>query len=117
MRYQSDRTGKGASPWVNRAWSNRALRGACNSDVRCAAWDCPPRSGRGPSSSCSRTITRSPYKIPQTTVPKAKHPAIDMHAHIYAKTPEQVDKWVRMMDEAGIQKAVVLTMATGKKFN
>ncbi len=34
----------------------------------------------------------SVYKVPQTTVPKAKYPAIDMHAHVYAKTPEQVAK-------------------------
>jgi predicted TIM-barrel fold metal-dependent hydrolase len=59
----------------------------------------------------------SVYKIPQTTVPKAKYPAIDMHAHVYAKTPEQVDKWVRMMDEAGVRKAIVLTMAYGKEFD
>lgn len=59
----------------------------------------------------------SVYKVPQTTVPKAKYPAIDMHAHIYAKTPEQVDQWVRTMDEAGVQKAVVLSMATGKEFD
>jgi len=60
---------------------------------------------------------QSVYEIPRTAVPKAKYPAIDMHAHIYAKTPEQVDRWVRMMDEAGVQKAVVLTMATGPEFD
>lgn len=59
----------------------------------------------------------SVYKVPQTTVPKAKYPAIDMHAHVYAKTPEQVDKWVRMMDEAGVQKAIVMTMAYGTEFD
>jgi len=60
---------------------------------------------------------QSVYKVPQTVVAKAKYPAIDMHAHIYAKTPEQVDRWVRMMDEAGIQKSIVLTMATGERFD
>jgi predicted TIM-barrel fold metal-dependent hydrolase len=60
---------------------------------------------------------QSVYKVPLTMVPKAKYPAIDMHAHIYAKTPEQVDKWVRLMDEAGVQKAIVHTMATGKRFD
>ena len=60
---------------------------------------------------------QSVYKVPQTVVQKAKYPAIDMHAHIYAKTPEQVDQWVRMMDETGVQKAIVMTMATGKEFD
>ncbi len=60
---------------------------------------------------------RSVYKIPQTEVAKARYPAIDMHAHVYAKTPEQVDRWVRVMDEHGIAKAVVLTGTTGKQFD
>ena len=60
---------------------------------------------------------QSVYQVPQTTVPKAKYPAIDMHAHIYAKTPEQVDRWVRMMDETGVRKVVVLTMAAGTRFD
>lgn len=60
---------------------------------------------------------RSVYKIPQTEVAKARYPAIDMHAHAYAKTPEQVDRWVRVMDEHGIAKAVVLTGTTGKQFD
>ncbi len=57
------------------------------------------------------------YQIPQTAVAKAKYPAIDMHAHVYARTPEQVDRWVRMMDETGVAKAVVLTTATGQEFD
>ena len=60
---------------------------------------------------------RSVYKIPRTEVAKARYPAIDMHAHAYAKTPEQVDRWVRVMDEHGIAKAVVLTGTTGKQFD
>jgi len=60
---------------------------------------------------------QSVYQLPQTTVAKAKYPAIDMHAHVYAKTPEQVANWVRMMDETGVQKSIVMTMATGKEFD
>ena len=60
---------------------------------------------------------QSVYKTPQTMVSKARFPAIDMHAHAYARTPEQVDKWVRTMDEVGIKKTVVLTQATGKAFD
>jgi predicted TIM-barrel fold metal-dependent hydrolase len=59
----------------------------------------------------------SAYRVPQTRVAKAKYPAIDMHAHVYARTPERVAEWVRMMDEAGVQKAIVMTMATGQEFD
>jgi predicted TIM-barrel fold metal-dependent hydrolase len=60
---------------------------------------------------------KSVYNVPQTTIDKAKYPAIDMHAHNYARTPEQVAEWVRTMDAAGVEKAIVLTMAVGKEFD
>jgi predicted TIM-barrel fold metal-dependent hydrolase len=60
---------------------------------------------------------KSVYNVPQTTVEKAKYPAIDMHAHPYAKTPEKVAEWVKMMDSAGVQKAIILTYETGEKFD
>jgi len=60
---------------------------------------------------------RSIYKIPVTNVMKAKYPAIDVHSHDYAKTPQDVEKWIRTMDEAGIGKTLILSMATGKKFD
>ena len=42
------------------------------------------------------------YKVPQTTVPKAKYPAIDFHTHDYAKTAAEVDEWVAKMDAANV---------------
>ncbi|MHC4519629.1 MAG: amidohydrolase family protein, partial [Planctomycetota bacterium] len=60
---------------------------------------------------------RSLYNIPQTTVAKARYPAIDMHAHVYARTPEEVEKWGRLMDEMGIAKSIILTGATGQEFD
>ena len=60
---------------------------------------------------------QSIYNIPRTTVEKAAHPVIDMHSHVYAKTPEQIDRWVRIMDEVGIAKAIILTGTTGKAFD
>jgi uncharacterized protein len=59
---------------------------------------------------------RSLYKIPITEVPKAKFPIIDMHSHAYAKSPAEIDEWVRNMDEVGIQKTIILTDATGQAF-
>lgn len=59
----------------------------------------------------------SMYKIPRTKVPKARYPAIDMHGHDYAKTDEDVAQWVKTLDVVGIEKVIVMTMATGQKFD
>ena len=60
---------------------------------------------------------RSLYKIPVTTVPKARYPLIDMHAHPYAANADVVRRWLAVMDEAGIAKAVIMTHATGARFD
>jgi len=60
---------------------------------------------------------KSIYKIPVTEIAKAKYPIIDMHSHPYAKTALQIEEWVKTMDEVGVQKTVILTMATGTEFD
>jgi predicted TIM-barrel fold metal-dependent hydrolase len=57
------------------------------------------------------------HKVPVTKIEKAHYPVIDMHSHAYAKTPEDVDRWVKVMDEVGVEKTVVLTGATGAEFD
>jgi predicted TIM-barrel fold metal-dependent hydrolase len=57
------------------------------------------------------------YKIPVTQIQKSKHPIIDMHSHPYAKTPQQIDAWLKNMDECNIQKTMILTMSTGPEFD
>ncbi len=52
----------------------------------------------------------------ETHVIKAKYPAIDSHVHLVARTPQEVDDWVRTMDEVGIEISVVLTRAIGDEF-
>jgi predicted TIM-barrel fold metal-dependent hydrolase len=59
---------------------------------------------------------KSIYKIPVTEVARAKFPIIDMHSHPYAKTEKEIDAWVGTMDEVGINKTIILTMATGMEF-
>ncbi len=59
---------------------------------------------------------KSLYKIPITEVSKAKFPVIDMHSHPYEKSPEEIAERVRNMDAVGIEKTIILTGATGKKF-
>jgi hypothetical protein len=54
------------------------------------------------------------HKVPVTTVAKARYPAIDMHSHPWVKTPEEVDRWVKVMDEVGVEKSVLLTQAHGE---
>jgi predicted TIM-barrel fold metal-dependent hydrolase len=60
---------------------------------------------------------QSIFKIPVTAIAKAKFPVIDMHSHPYAKTAAEIDEWVRNMDEVGIEKTIILAMATGAAFD
>ncbi len=52
----------------------------------------------------------------ETFVPKAKYPAVDTHVHLVARTPQEINEWVRTMDEVGIEISVVLTRAIGDEF-
>ncbi|HGY54189.1 MAG TPA: amidohydrolase [Caldithrix abyssi] len=60
---------------------------------------------------------KSIYKIPQTVIEKARYPVIDMHSHEYAQSPAEVKRWVKTMDEAGIEKTIILSYATGSRFD
>jgi len=60
---------------------------------------------------------KSSLVIQETTIAKAKFPAIDVHAHVNGRTPREVADWVKTMDEAGVQQTVILTGATGKAFD
>lgn len=57
---------------------------------------------------------------PRSEVGKARFPVIDVHTHSDMngiKTPEDVDAWVRTMDEVGIETSVVFTGAVGEEFD
>jgi uncharacterized protein len=60
---------------------------------------------------------QSIFKIPRTNVPKAKFRVIDIHSHAYARTEEEIARWVAVMDETGIEKTIILTGATGGEFD
>ncbi len=60
---------------------------------------------------------KSIYKIPVTEIARAKFPVIDMHSHPYAKTAPQIEEWVKNMDEVGVEKTIILTMAVGAEFD
>jgi len=57
------------------------------------------------------------YKIPQTTLAKAKYPVIDFHSHDYPKTDVEVDVWVKRMNEINVEKTIILTYSTGARFD
>lgn len=59
---------------------------------------------------------RSSIITQETFVEKAKYPSIDCHVHVVAQTPQEIDQWLRTMDEVGIETSVILTAATGDEF-
>lgn len=62
---------------------------------------------------------RSIYKIPKTEIRKAKYPIFDAHHHASeAKSTEQLDKAIRMMDAVGVEKSVAfVTTGRPEKFS
>ena len=57
------------------------------------------------------------YNIQKTAIEKAKFPVIDMHSHAYASSLTEIDQWVANMNQFGIEKTILLTGATGEKFD
>jgi len=49
---------------------------------------------------------KSVYKIKVSDIKKSKYPCIDTHHHAGARTPEQVDNEIKIMDEAGLESSV-----------
>ncbi len=57
------------------------------------------------------------YRVPSHHIERAKFPVIDAHSHPYAQSPADVDAWVKTMDRAGIEKTIILSMASGARFD
>ena len=60
---------------------------------------------------------RSIFKIPETRVEKARYEAIDVHSHNYARTESDIDRWVKTMDEVGLEKTIILSGQVGTNFD
>ena len=60
---------------------------------------------------------RSIYKIPETRVEKARYPTIDVHSHDYGRSDADLKRWVETMDAVGIERTIILSGATGRKFD
>ncbi len=46
--------------------------------------------------------------IPVTAVDKAKFPIIDMHSHDYVASPQEIELWIKNMDEVGILHTAIM---------
>ena len=60
---------------------------------------------------------QSIYRIPKTTIRKAKFPVVDVHSHDYVHSRAELDQWVKLMDQYSIRKTILLTKATGARFD
>lgn len=60
---------------------------------------------------------KSIYKLPDYKADRAKYSAIDMHSHAYPQSEEGIKKWIDTMKENGIEKTILLTKATGARFD
>ena len=65
---------------------------------------------------------RSLFKIPEHRILKAKYPAIDVHYHIitgpdFTPAPGTIAERVQAMDDVGIEKSIILTLAVGQRFD
>ncbi len=62
-------------------------------------------------------MPRSIHKVPEHNLEKAKYPVIDLHTHDYEAAREEVKKRIQIMNQAGIEKAMIFTEATGARFD
>jgi predicted TIM-barrel fold metal-dependent hydrolase len=65
-------------------------------------------------------VPDSSLVVPETNIPKARFSAIDVHVHARGNlgdTRESLSAWVQIMDEAGVEKMIVLSEATGAEFD
>jgi hypothetical protein len=88
--------------------------------VRYGAWGGPGvNAAPGPMDSVllKDYAPRSSVVARETSIVKASSPVIDAHAHVNARTPTEVQAWVQTMDEVGIETTIILTGATGAKFD
>jgi uncharacterized protein len=57
------------------------------------------------------------YNIPRSQITRSKFPVIDVHSHPYAHSAAEIDRWVKTMDSVGVEKTIILSYATGGKFD
>jgi predicted TIM-barrel fold metal-dependent hydrolase len=54
--------------------------------------------------------------VPRTRVARFRAPAIDVHSHPYAETPEAIAAWVKLLEQVNVRTTFILTGKTGVPF-
>lgn len=90
--------------------------------IACAAVGCQQQTAPKEEQLVDRLLLRdwmpkSAYEVPKHEKEKSRFPSIDVHTHSYTDTKSEVDKRVNIMDRAGVEKSIILTGATGARFD
>jgi predicted TIM-barrel fold metal-dependent hydrolase len=59
---------------------------------------------------------KSTLVVPRTRVERFRTPVVDVHSHAYAKTPEAIAEWVKLLDQLNVRTTFILTGETGAAF-
>ena len=57
------------------------------------------------------------YNVPRTEIQKARFPVIDVHSHPYARSLEDVERWIANKNAVNVERTVILTNATYARFD
>ena len=61
---------------------------------------------------------KSIYKIPITTIDKAKFPVTDVHSHDgYGPNDSGIAGWIKTMDDVGLEKSIILSGRSGAQLD
>lgn len=55
--------------------------------------------------------------VPRSKIDHSRFRVVDAHSHTYVETPDGIANWVRLMDQAGVDTSIILTEATGSRFD
>jgi predicted TIM-barrel fold metal-dependent hydrolase len=61
-------------------------------------------------------LMTSTLVVARTRVERFRAPALDVHSHPYAETPEAVAEWVKLLEQLNVRAAFILTGKTGASF-
>lgn len=61
-------------------------------------------------------LMQSTLVVPRTRVERFRLPAIDVHSHAYAETPEAIAAWVKLLEQVNVRTTFILTGETGAAF-
>lgn len=94
-------------------------------EIKYGAWGGPgvdPRPGPMDLILLKDYAPKTSVVLPETFVPEARFPVIDVHIHNYPESTEgnaseNLARWVETMDEVGVETSVLMTGVTGEEFD